>query len=156
MTTVLAHSTTLVVNPAFLQEIKDSNPDLWQAVHQLRQVCECDEEPVKVCRQLTRLLDGLRDQISLQFTLEESYGYMSIAKSGSGSLGGLAAKAQSQHGMLFLQLSELAEQAEELQYRGVEANQLQELVASTQRFDANLREHERIESELIDQSFGLS
>jgi hypothetical protein len=158
MASVLVNSTTVVVNPAFLQEIKDSNPDLWQTVHQLRQACECDEEPVKVCRQLTRLLDNLRGQISLQFTLEESYGYMAIPSSSSNSrpLAELAAKAQSQHGVLYLQLTELAEQAEELQYRGVELEQLQRLVASTQRFDAQLREHEQIESELIDRSFHLS
>ena len=147
---------TLVVNPAFLQEIKDSNPDLWHTVHQLRQVCDCDEEPAKISRQLTRLLDGLRDQLALQFSLEESYGYMPVPEKRSPLLGELATRAQSQHGTLYLRLTDLAEQAEELQYRGVEPTQLRVLVEQTCDFDSQLREHERLENELIERSFGLS
>ncbi len=147
---------TLVVNPAFLQEIKDSNPDLWHTVHQLRQVCDCDDAPAKLSRQLTRLLDNLRDQLALQFSLEESYGYMAVPQNSSSTLGELASRAQSQHGMLYMRLSELAEQAEELQYRGVEPSQLHLLVERTCDFDAQLREHERLENELIERSFGLS
>lgn len=147
---------TLVVNPAFLQEIKDSNPDLWHTVHQLRQVCDSDDEPANVSRQLTRLLDTLRDQLALQFSLEESYGYLAVPQNPSQTPGGLANRAQSQHGILYMRLSELAEQSEELQYRGVELPQLLELVAQTSDFDAQLREHERLENELIERSFGLS
>lgn len=147
---------TLVVNPAFLQEIKDSNPDLWHTVHQLRQVCDCNDAPAKLSRQLTRLLDSLRDQLALQFSLEESYGYMTVPQNPGVALGDLANRAQSQHGMLYIRLSELAEQAEELQYRGVEQSQLRRLVEQTCDFDAELREHERLENELIERSFGLS
>jgi hypothetical protein len=148
---------TLVVNPAFLQEIKDSNPDLWDTVHQLRQVCECDDdEYARVSRQLTRLLDGLRDQLALQFSLEESYGYVAVPDQPSQALAELAFRAQSQHGMLYLRLSDLAEQSEELQYRGVEPSQLRVLIERTLEFDADLREHERTENELIERSFDLS
>jgi hypothetical protein len=149
-------SKTLVVNPAFLQEIKDSNPDLWDLIHRLRQVCQCDEEPSKLSRQLTRLLDSLRDQLALQFSLEESYGYLAVPDHPSHVLSELASRTRSQHGMLYMQLSELAEQAEELQYRGVEASQLRLLIERTRDFDADLREHERAEGELIERSFDLS
>ncbi|MFK8111787.1 MAG: hypothetical protein AB8B91_06280 [Rubripirellula sp.] len=151
----MSKSTTLVVNPAFLQEIKDSNPDLWHTVHQLRQACECNDEPTKVSRQLTRLLDCLRDQLAMQFSLEESYGYLSVPESPSRSLGELAALAKSQHGSLYMELSDLAEQAEELQYRGVESQQLRQLVGRTKQFDGALREHELCENELIERSFDL-
>jgi hypothetical protein len=148
---------TLVVNPAFLQEIKDSNPDLWDTVHQLRQVCECDDdEPASLSRQLTRLLDDLRDQLALQFSLEESYGFVAVCDLPNRALGELATQAQSQHGMLYLQLSDLAEQSEELQYRGVEPAHLRMLIERTRQFDRQLREHERIENELIERSFDLS
>ena len=149
-------TSTLVVNPAFLQEIKDSNPDLWDTVHQLRQVCECEEEPSRVSRQLTRLLDELRDQLALQFSLEESYGFLSASDHRNEMLSELAVRVQSQHAVLYMQLTELAEQAEELQYRGVESKQLQQLVQSTRDFDAQLRAHEQSESELIERSFDLS
>ncbi len=156
MALVSTASKTLVVNPAFLQEIKDSNPDLWETVAQLRQVCQCDGEPGAVSRQLTRLLDGLRDQLALQFSLEESYGYMAVPHRSNGVLCDMACETQSQHGMLYMQLSDLAEQAEELQYRGVEPAQLHLLVQRTLQFDADLREHEQAENELIERSFGLS
>lgn len=156
-------TTTLAVNPAFLQEIKDSNPDLWDTVHRLRQVCEEDQQsPVLISRQLTRLLDTLRDQVALQFTLEESYGYMAVPQHISSEqhnsidLGELAARTQMQHGMLYLQLTDLAEQAEELQYRGVQTPQLRRLVERTRDFDDALRAHERTENELIGRSFDLS
>jgi hypothetical protein len=55
-----------------------------------------------------------------------------------------------------MRLSELAEQAEELQYRGVESSQLRILVQRARDFDTELREHERAENELIERSFDLS
>lgn len=156
MVATITSSQTLIVNPAFLQEIKDSNPDLWQTVQQMRQVCECDDEPAQVSRQLTRLLDDLRDQLALQFSLEESYGYMVVPEHSSRLLSQLASQTQSQHRMLYLTLTELAEAAEELQYRGVEPKQLRILVQRTRDFDQNLRDHERSENELIEKSFDLS
>lgn len=147
---------TLTVNPAFLQEIKDSNPDLWDTVHQLRQTCECDEEPAATARQLARLLDTLRDHLALQFSLEESYGYLEVQHQPSGAICQLAARTHSQHCALYLQLTDLAEQAEELQYRGVEPSQLRKLVQSAKDFDAELRLHEQTENELIERSFDLS
>jgi hypothetical protein len=147
---------TLAVNPAFLQEIKDCNPDLCDTIHQLRQVCDSDEAPAWISRQLTRLLDGLRDQLALQFSLEESYGYVIVPDHACQQLGALAARTQSQHGPLYLRLTELAEQAEDLQYRGVETAALRRLLERVRLFDAELSEHERTESELIERSFDRS
>lgn len=146
---------TLVVNPAFLQEIKDSNPDLWDTVHRLRQTCECNEEPAVTSRQLAKLLDSLRDHLALQFSLEESYGYLEVIEPNDSDGCELATRTQSQHCSLYLQLSELAEQAEELQYRGVEPLQLKQLVQAAQSFDSRLRLHEQTENELIERSFDL-
>ena len=147
---------TLVVNPAFLQEIKDSNPDLNHTLDELRQVLRCDQAPAQICRRLARVLDDLRDHLALQFSLEESYGYLSVAEHPSRVLGELACRVQSQHGMLYMQLSDLAEQAEELQYRGVELNQLHVLLQQTRQFDGELQAHENAEFELIERSYDLS
>lgn len=151
---VVNTATALVVNPAFLQEIKDSNPDLWELVRQVQSVCRSDQASIQVCRQLTRLLDELRDGLALQFSLEESYGYIGVFEPASEVLSELATKAQSQHGILYLGISELAEQAEELQYRGVEVAQLRRLVDRTVQFDEDLHKHERLETELIERSYG--
>jgi hypothetical protein len=149
-------TTTLIVNPAFLQEIKDSNPDLWISVGTLTEIANRVDEPIRVLRTLTRLLDDLRDQLALQFSLEESYGYIEVpAHACSGIIGELACQTQSQHATLYLRLSDLAEQAEELQYRGVEPQRLRELVSSSVEFHSELRDHEQMEKELIRRSYDV-
>ncbi len=152
----LTSSKTLVVNSAFLQEIKDSNPELWQAVHQLRQLCESSDDAATVARRLVRLLDDLRDFVAMQFALEESFGYIEIASTTPVSLvGEMASQAKAQHCALYLQLSELAEWAEEVQYRGVVRERLSSLIAAAKDFDERLREHEALECELIERAFGV-
>lgn len=149
---------TLVVNPAFLQEIKDSNPDLWHAVHELRQTCQSDCEPAQIARRLVRQLDDLRDLLALQFALEESYGFIEVSPAVAANLemGEVAVEAHSQHCSLYLRLNDLAEQAEELQYRGVAVDQLRELIAEAEDFDYSLRQHEQLEQSLIAGSRSMS
>jgi hypothetical protein len=150
---------TLVVNPAFLQEIKDSNPDLWESVRRLQEVSQTVDEPSPILRKLTRLLDDLRDQLALQFSLEESYGYIEVpeqvASQSSRVTIDLANQTQSQHSLLYLRLSDLAEQAEELQYRGVEPQRLRELVDCSGQFYVDLCKHEQMENELIRRSYDV-
>lgn len=152
-------STTIqcvVVNPAFLQEIKDSNPELWQTVHQLRQLCQSKESPAAIAHRLVRLLDELRDFLSLQFALEESYGYLELPGGATASVASeMAARARGEHCGLYLQLSDLAERAEEVQYRGVFREQLPMLIEAAKAFDQKLRDHETLECELIESSFDL-
>ncbi len=148
-------SATLVVNPAFLQEIKESNPDLNHTLHDLRQLFESRGCPNEVCNKLARSLDDLREHLSLQFSLEEAYGYLAVSNAPSRVLSELACRAHSQHGMLYMQLSDLAEQAEELQYRGVEVDQLGQLLESAREFDSEFRAHERAELELIERAYDL-
>ena len=154
---------TLRVNSAFLQEIKDSNPDLWHMMHQLRQLCESDESPTVMVGKLVRTLDDLRDRWALQFALEESYGYVRVqaaqsyeiaTDARSQAMSAKAEEAHSEHCGLYLRLRDLAEQAEELQYRGVTSQQLCGLVSETNAFSEAIRCHEQREHELIECSFG--
>ena len=162
MATVTTCTQTLLVKPAFLQEIKDSNPDLWHLVHQLRAITDSQGQPGAVVRNLVRILDDLRDQLAMQFALEESYGYIRVPGSVitasadpslRQSLCGLTEAAHSQHCGLYLQLSDLAEQAEESQYRGATIENLNLLLRAASRFDESLRDHELLEQDLIEQSF---
>lgn len=146
---------TLVINPAFLQEIKDSNSGLWETVQRLRQVCEERDATMATVKSLAGLLDRMRDQLSLQFALEEAYGFLMVPcrfadGTDEAKQGELAERAQGQHCELFLRLCDLAEQAQELQYRGANTEGLRALVAATESFDARLREHECLEADLID------
>ena len=147
---------TLVVNPAFLQEIKDGNPGLWHSLHQLRQLCQSNEDEVQVAKRLVCVLDELRDRVATQFALEESFGYIEVPALSNLSIANeLAERAKHQHYKLYLNLSELAERAEEVQYRGAVRERLQSLIASAKQFDDDLRAHEFLETELIEQSFDL-
>lgn len=144
---------SLTVNPAFLQEIKDSNQELWDTLHAIRQLCDSDHPRAEVAKCLVRLLNELRDHLSLQFALEESYGYLQGTVLVDRRISENAELARSQHCRLFLQLADLCELAEELQYRGFTATEASQLVEQTEAYDRSLQEHERFENELIEIAF---
>lgn len=144
----------LVINPAFLQEIKDSNPKYWIALRRLPECCHEFEEPMAACNELTRAIDELRDVVALQFSLEESYGFLEVRRITSArrvrtDLHDKAVQLREDHRRLYLELSELAEAAEELQYRGARPQLLRQLIARSLAFEVSLTRHERDESELI-------
>ncbi|CAD74431.1 hypothetical protein RB5779 [Rhodopirellula baltica SH 1] len=157
-------SQTILINAAFLQEIKDSNPNLWHAASELRAMCESDEWDAETTtrdhiKQFVRALGELRDLISLQFGLEESYGYLHA----SGPPPQLAPlqpdfedvqkqlrQALEQHCRLYLDLCDLVEQSEELQYRGCDRSALLAFAEQVAQFSREMTRHERLEAELIE------
>lgn len=144
---------TVTVNPAFLQEIKDSNLDLWRTRDEIHACFESIEPRAKVASQLVRLLDDLRDHLALQFALEEAYGFITVSQELAMPE---AANAKRQHCALYLEISELCERAEELQYRGLAAEQFALIVEETRLFDARWDAHERLERRLADRSCSRS
>lgn len=155
MVTTATSTKLLAVNSAFMQEIKDGNPNLTITMQQLHQVCNSKEDSLQVSRQLTKVLNALRVELALQFALEESYGYMEVSESLLQDLSEVAQSTKAEHNALYGAISELAEAAEELQYRGVEMEQLTMLIDDTCQFSQRLRDHEQTENDLIDKSFGL-
>jgi len=149
--TVKTAAATVTVNPAFLQEIKDSNPDLWRTRRQIFECFESVESRAAVATRLVRLLDDLRDHLALQFALEEAYGFIEVREAIAMPE---AQNAKRQHCALYLEISELCERAEELQYRGLAAAQLGLLVEETRLFDARLDAHERMEHRLMERTYG--
>ncbi len=143
---------TLTVNPAFLQEIKDSNPNLWTLLDQLVAVCSSTDDRAQRLRQLVPLLGEVRDLLALQFALEETYGYMEVPSTIAPVNSHLMQDIRSQHCTLYLMINELTEQAEELQYRGVDdekTQQVDRLIANVHQFELRFRDHERMEQDLI-------
>lgn len=155
MVTTATSIRTLVVNSAFMQELKDGNPNLAHAVKNLRHVCGSNEKISQVSRQLTKVLNALRMELALQFALEESYGYVEVNESELHDLSEMAETTRAQHHTLYSAVTELAEAAEELQYRGVEPEQLRVLLDETCEFSRQLYLHEQAENDLIDQSFKI-
>lgn len=161
--------TIWLVNAAFLQEIKDSNPHLWHEFHRLRMLSQLEqpdcETPQQAIKGLAQCLEGIRDLLALQFTLEESYGLIAtpLVPSPYGSPDPEEVARQQavderqtmigqvidQHRCLYLQLVDLVEQAEELQYRGCDSNCLRKFAEKVERFSYDFTGHERLEGELI-------
>ncbi len=146
---------TTMVNAAFLQEVKESNLQFWQNVHDfkrlLNQSAEVDEQAAK----LVRLLSELRDSMALEFSLEETYGYIEGNCTANSVSACKAGQAKRQHRELYLHLHEISESAEEAQYRGTIVQDYAALVGRCQEFLAVLEAHEKHESELIRYELGI-
>lgn len=139
----------VALNPAFLEEIKDSNTTLWSRWAALREACHDNEDSRSMLCQIVQLLNELRDSLALQFSLEEAYGYVELPgqKVDAGSLH--IDRIRGQHCSLYLQLNELTEIAEDLQYRGAQTETLLRLITQIQQFDLEWQDHERTERNLI-------
>ena len=140
---------TLTINPAFLQEIKDSNLTLWKTVERLNVACREPREPKAVLGLLVPLLGELRDALALEFALEESYGYIEVPSAAAPVNHHLLQDIHSQHCRLFLRITELAERAEEMQFRGMLHDELPALVNEVGAFELEFKDHERMEADLI-------
>ncbi len=140
---------TTVVNAAFLQEVKDSNMQLWSILDELRTMQVSWDDAREVSKLFVRKLAELRDCIGLEFSLEETYGFMQGPPSNAGFAMADAETARIQHRELYLQLQELCETAEEAQYRGTISRDLQSYLEEFRCFDLSFRAHEDLEGELI-------
>ena len=147
---------TTVVNAAFLQEVKDSNEELWIVFKQLRRIAPSSNDPKTCCKQLVDCLSELRDCVGLQFSLEETYGFITAACESKAASLLNAEHARQQHRELYLQLHELCEQAEEAQYRGTIGRDLNTLLTAFQHFDECFEAHEQLEADLIRDGLGNS
>jgi hypothetical protein len=155
MNTTTSSVSTTMVNAAFLQEVKDSNLQFWQNVHDFKRLLNHSAEVHDQSARLVRLLSELRDSIALEFSLEETYGYIDGNCSGNSLSGRKAGQAKRQHRELYLQLHEISESAEEAQYRGTIVQDFPALVVVCKEFLAALEEHEKHESELIRFELGI-
>ena len=68
-------TSTVTVNAAFFQEIKEVNQELWQTLAQVRDVCQRPQVAQVDAHRFATLLGELRDQLAMHFALEEAYGY---------------------------------------------------------------------------------
>jgi hypothetical protein len=145
-------SKTVAINTAFLEEIKDSNTALSSQLTTLHEICGLNEERITVLHKLVGLLNELRDALAFQFALEESYGYVEVPSSMMTELSHSIEQVRSQHCALYLTVNELAEQAEELQYRGCDHEHVDGLVRQVKLFELQYQDHERSERQMLEAS----
>lgn len=156
MVAVSRSTGTTIVNAAFLQEVKDSNTELWRLLDSARELCRCRDCRRELAAQFVNCLGALRDSVGLQFSLEETYGFVENGRPTVHFGVGSAASAKIQHRELYLQIHDICEQVEEAQYRGTIVRDLAIYFEAFEQFDDAFRAHEELESELIRCGLGVS
>lgn len=135
-----------VVNHAFLTELKDCNSPLWEDVALLGLYSQEPFSAEWIEQNVGPLLHKLRDELSTQFRLEETYGYVIGA---SGVQDKNISKAIDQHVCLILECTSLSEQFDELEYCGKLSSETHEMWRQIKRLYEAIMEHEALEKRLV-------
>ena len=146
---------TVTVNAAFLQEIKEVHQELWGLLSQ----CACFEAPGYAAWrpwiEYVNSLRDLRDKLALHFALEEAFGYFEDPICVSPQVAQRAANLRAEHTALYVDISALVEQADDLMYERHLEHLLQTIPPGFARFHQRLQEHEDNERELIQAAFSV-
>jgi hypothetical protein len=142
-------TSTVTVNAAFLQEIKEVNADLWRLLYDVRDLCRDPHYVRTHRRRLVLMLGSLRDQLALHFALEEAYGYFDDPVFVAPQLSERAETLRDEHQVLYCQVCELADEVEKQYYAGRLASAASHIVQQFKAFDDVFRRHEDDENELI-------
>jgi hypothetical protein len=145
----------VTINAAFLQEVKEANCQLWDTLFQLRLVSQMAQPGEAKIHQWVQKLTEFRRQLSAEFALEETYGYISRAIRQHIACRVDPADTLKQHKDLYLHIIDICEQAEQAQYVGTVVRDFGMHAAAFLEFDLMLSEHERAESEMIRYGLGL-
>jgi len=146
-------TSTVTVNAAFLQEIKEDNSRLRQLTEEAENFVANQDLAQEKPHDFANLVDELRDQLAFHFALEEAYGYFEEPVNEAPRLSQTAIRLREEHQSLFVEICSLAEEAERLAYEERSAKGLQSMVAGLRKFQARLRQHEAEENELILSAF---
>lgn len=138
-----------VVNAPFLQELKEGNVELYSNIHRLRQLRDETLNVETVLAEIGPRLQSLRDQLSRQFDLEETYGYVMQPPNIGSQVQLKTAQALQGHRWLYLALVELSEQVDDLEYRGTLRPNLPQILSELQAFLNSFGAHEALELDLI-------
>lgn len=141
-----------VVNVAFLQELKESHSNLWEDVNLLGAYVQ---EPF--CADWIEqnggpLLRRLREGLSSQFRLEETFGYVDGP---SGVVDKEVEQAIDQHLRIILQCVAMSEQFDDLEYSGqLQFETLTIWKQMRSMYDAIL-DHEALERRMLSRTWGF-
>lgn len=146
-------TTTVAVNAAFLQEIKQDNQELQQLLARVNELCQRHESPPECRQELADLLVRLRDRLAMHFALEEAYGYFDDSVVADPRLSRRADKLRGEHGRLFSQLNTVVESALEKLNEHSPRYVCGRISRAFRAFHAALQRHEQQENELILEAF---
>ncbi len=141
-------TTTVAINPAFLEEIKDDHRDLWTLLNRIRAVCAAGMKD-HGGRQLVDMLEDLRDRLAMHFTLEEAYGYFDDAIWVAPHISENAERLRAQHVDLYREICDVADLAEALRYQRVSPKTSRQVTDAFDQFHGRLIVHEGEERRLL-------
>lgn len=140
------------INGAFLAEIKEDNRQLRDILWRLQQLCSRGAKRVEPER-LSELLGELRDNLSMHFALEATYGYIEEPVAVAPYLEARSSTLQREHESLFREIVEIADQAESLLYPHRQRTQKRKVIDRFEEFRNRLMTHESAENDLVCEAF---
>lgn len=103
----------VTLNVAFLLEIKEENTELDRLLTETRAAASKIAAQGANWRQVMELLESLRDNVTMQFVLEEAYGYFENPAFYTPELGASAALLRDEHWILCSELKVVIAHVEE-------------------------------------------
>ncbi len=141
-----------VVNLAFLQELKESHSSLWEDVNLLGSYVQEPFCPDWLEQSGGALLRRLREGLSSQYRLEETFGFVDGP---SGQTDPEIEKAIDQHLRIFLQCVALSEQCDDLEYAGRLRTESTQVWRQMRHMYEAILEHEALERRIVSRALGL-
>lgn len=141
-------TSTVTVNAAFLQEIKEDNRELRQLLDKTGEMVARPPQTMRP-RQVVDLMQRLRDQLAMHFALEEAYGYFDDAVSAAPRLSAEAKELRGQHATMFMELCQIVERAEKLLYHEAPGTIWPRIGKDFAAWFQRLMQHERREVALV-------
>ena len=146
-------TTTVTINAAFLEEIKEDDRRLRHLLTEAQTAFGQRRSQRAWLIRTVALLCDLRDQLALHFTLEESYGYFDEPVCAAPWLSERAEALRAQHRDLFVLMCEIVEAAERSLEPHVRRNRWDQVADRFDEFLAALGQHESDETDLIFQAY---
>ena len=146
-------TTTVTINAAFLEEIKEDDRRLRHLLTEARAAFAQRRFQRPWLIRIVALLSDLRDQLALHFTLEESFGYFDEPICAAPWLSERADTLRAQHPDLFVQMCEIVEAAERSLEPHARRTRLDQIAGRFDEFLAALEQHEADETDLIFQAY---
>lgn len=147
--TVANRTSTVTVNAAFLQEIKEVNEELWELLGQAKWLCGDPRHIQHHGRHVVEILAALRDQLAMQFAVEEAYGYFDDPIQVSQALSVLASRLRGEHQALFATIRDLADEVDDLYRTGRLSESASRVANGFRVYCDRFQRHENGENELI-------
>lgn len=146
-------TTTVTVNAAFLEEIKEDDRRLRRLLTEAQAAFAQRRFHRAWLIRTVALLCDLRDQLALHFTLEESFGYFDDPICAAPWLSERADALRAQHPDLFVLICEIVEAAERSLEPHARRTRLDQVAGRFNEFLVALQQHETDETDLIFQAY---